>query len=440
MNDWCNRLKEKLEKAFSMPFDVSKTTLDGEDVYLCNPANEDNLFFVIKAYVHNQIRLVVEIYPQNNASAILTEMSAANKNKQEVFFQYIDVLCNAGAKVQFYVNDELLSPNMEWPLLWRYFRCRINILPIPEFSSEEGILSLIAEWMMNGTALIFSLLTIVDVVDDFVPQSEGEAKEIKSKRYERSRINRDICLAHKGYSCHVCGFNFLEIYGELGKDYIQVHHTMPVSQMGSNYEINIDRDLVPVCSNCHSMIHRRTPPYTIKELKDIISQNGGKVYHDINDNDLHKNEILSMYTPNCIPLYSLRAACGRFSGEEEPEVEGWVDVSGHGFTPDKDKYFAVHAKGHSMSPDIKDGDICVFEWYNKMGGSREGNVVLVYSEEKLSDGSTYTIKKYHSEKDPNADSWQHKRIVLVPINPDFEPIELQEDQKVYTVGVLKCVL
>ena len=109
MNDWCNRLKEKLEKSFSMPFDVAKTTSDGEDVYLCNPTNGDNLFFVIKAYVRNQIRLVVEIYPQNNASAILAEMSAANKNKQEVFFQYVDVLCNAGAKVHFYVNDEITS-------------------------------------------------------------------------------------------------------------------------------------------------------------------------------------------------------------------------------------------------------------------------------------------------------------------------------------------
>ena len=42
--------------------------------------------------------------------------------------------------------------------------------------------------------------------------------------------------------------------------------------MGDNYKIDIDRDLVPVCSNCHSMIHRKNPPLSIEELKDIISK------------------------------------------------------------------------------------------------------------------------------------------------------------------------
>ena len=104
-------------------------------------------------------------------------------------------------------------------------------------------------------------------------QEEGGVKEVLSKRYERSRVNREICLAHKGYSCHVCGFNFLEKYGPLGKNYIEVHHTTPVSEMGEGYVIDIDRDLVPVCSNCHSIIHRRKPPYSREEMKEMIAQN-----------------------------------------------------------------------------------------------------------------------------------------------------------------------
>jgi SOS-response transcriptional repressor LexA len=49
-----------------------------------------------------------------------------------------------------------------------------------------------------------------------------------------------------------------------------------------------------------------------------------------------------------IPLYTLRAACGYFEDGEVPEVEGWINASGHGFRPDPERHFAVHAKGDSM--------------------------------------------------------------------------------------------
>ena len=162
-----------------------------------------------------------------------------------------------------------------------------------------------------------------------------------------------------------------------------------------------------------------------------------------NDNDTIGETKCQMYDEwreGCIPIFSLRAACGYFDDGEMPEEEGWVDASGHGFTPDRERHFVVHAKGNSMSPKIKDGNLCVFEWYNKVGGTREGDIVLIYAEDKLSDGSTYTIKKYHSEKNTDEDSWNHKKIILYPLNSDYDPIELEEGQKVYTVGVFKCVL
>ena len=48
--------------------------------------------------------------------------------------------------------------------------------------------------------------------------------------------------------------NFEQVYGELGKDYIEVHHLHPVSQ--GERQVNPIEDLIPLCSNCHSMIHR----------------------------------------------------------------------------------------------------------------------------------------------------------------------------------------
>jgi 5-methylcytosine-specific restriction protein A len=279
MADWCIKLKNKLERTFSMPFEVSLSVVDGEEQYTCYPTNSEEIFFTVKAYIHDQIRLVVEIAPQHNAEAILNDMACASESKKSIFFQYLDVLCKENAKVRFCVNgNEYITPNSEWPALWRFFNCRVVLLPIPEVNNEDEVIELLGNWIINGVSLVFSLLTIEESItnNDFTPQQEGNPKVIQSIKYERSRVNREICLAHKGYTCSVCGFNFLENYGLIGKDYIEVHHTTPVSEMGDNYSIDIDRDLVPVCSNCHSMIHRKTPPLTVDELKSIIFQNRNK--------------------------------------------------------------------------------------------------------------------------------------------------------------------
>lgn len=149
--------------------------------------------------------------------------------------------------------------------------------------------------------------------------------------------------------------------------------------------------------------------------------------------------IYDEYHEGCIPLYTLRAACGYFEDGEVPEEEGWVDATGNGFTPDPKRHFVVHAKGNSMLPKIKDGDLCVFEWYR--AGSRNGEIVLTQSSEFDSEyGGKYTIKKYHSEIVVTEEGWQHSKVELIPLNKDFDVIELNEEGEYRTIGVLKCVL
>lgn len=439
MTDWCIKLKNKLEETFSMPFEVSLSVVDGEEQYTCYPTNSEEMFFTVKAFIHNQIRLVVEIAPQKFAGAILTDMAYANHSQRKIFFQYIDLLNSEKAKVSFAVNNELVSSEKIWPKNWHYFKSRIDLVPIPEIGGDDELFTLLSNWAIHGISLVLSLLTLEDNTSytNLSPEKEGEAKEIRSIRYERSRANREICLAHKGYSCYACGFNFLERYGLLGKDYIEVHHTTPVSEMGDDYEFDIDRDLVPVCSNCHSMLHRKKPPYTIDELQDVIARNGGII--DSRSEKVKVIQIYPEYQPDCIPLYSLRAACGAFVEGETPEEEGWVDATGHGFTPDPKRFFVVRAKGKSMEPRIKDGSFCVFEKYN--GGSREGEIVLTEIKGTDSDYDCgFTIKKYHSEKIKTDEGWEHSTIILQSLNPDCPNIELEEGERYRTFGTLKCVL
>ena len=78
------------------------------------------------------------------------------------------------------------------------------------------------------------------------------------------------CLEHSGFACVVCGFLFEEQYGEIGKDFIHVHHLNPVSATGT-IRTNPIEDLRPVCPNCHSMLHKKNPPIGIEELKSMMS-------------------------------------------------------------------------------------------------------------------------------------------------------------------------
>ena len=104
---------------------------------------------------------------------------------------------------------------------------------------------------------------------------EGAKSRVTVNRYERNPIARQKCLEAKGYSCVVCGMNFEEVYGPMGKDFIHVHHVKPISEIGKKYEIDPVKDLVPVCPNCHAMLHHGTngKVLTVKELKDIIKSN-----------------------------------------------------------------------------------------------------------------------------------------------------------------------
>ena len=165
-------------------------------------------------------------------------------------------------------------------------------------------------------------------------------------------------------------------------------------------------------------------------------------YNNINVDLSKAFPIYEEYHEGCIPLYSLRAACSKLTYNDEVEQEGWIEVNGYGFTPNKERYFIVRAKGESMSPKIKDGDFCVFEWYNPTsGGSRNGEIVLIYAKDfKFADNSTYTIKEYRSEKTKTDDGWEHTRISLIPKNKDFEAFDLCDEQQAITIGRLICVI
>ena len=119
-----------------------------------------------------------------------------------------------------------------------------------------------------------------DEVDPTKNYSEGKTKQVLINSYERNPIARKKCIEHFGLNCQVCDFNFKEKFGDLGQNFIHVHHIIDISTVGKEYSVNPKTDLIPVCPNCHAMLHKQKPAYSISELKSIMreSTNGNTVY------------------------------------------------------------------------------------------------------------------------------------------------------------------
>jgi predicted HNH restriction endonuclease len=99
---------------------------------------------------------------------------------------------------------------------------------------------------------------------------EGAARSILVNAYERNRRAREKCIQHYGRTCAVCGFAFGARYGEPATGYIQIHHVVPIARVRKEYRLNPIADLRPVCPNCHAVIHRREPPFSIDEVKQML--------------------------------------------------------------------------------------------------------------------------------------------------------------------------
>lgn len=133
---------------------------------------------------------------------------------------------------------------------------------------EESLL----EFLLHPHQMVNDDVFDVDYPEDDEKLYEGALVTVKANKYERNQKARRECVEKKGYLCLVCGRDFVATYGEIGRNFIHVHHLTPISTIGKEYVLNVDTDLVPVCPNCHYMLHRQNPPFTIEELKEKLHE------------------------------------------------------------------------------------------------------------------------------------------------------------------------
>jgi 5-methylcytosine-specific restriction protein A len=146
-----------------------------------------------------------------------------------------------------------------------------------EFTNDRSRLRGVAEAIRATLASPTATAEIADIGDegdDFVEAEEGALLTRLHRTRER---NRRLILAKKKkvlkalgrLPCEVCSFDFVEAYGDLGSEFVECHHTVPVSQLTPGSKTGLD-DLALVCANCHRMLHRRKPWLTVEQLRTII--------------------------------------------------------------------------------------------------------------------------------------------------------------------------
>jgi 5-methylcytosine-specific restriction protein A len=134
---------------------------------------------------------------------------------------------------------------------------------------------------------ILEMLKIYEVLsyNEGLPSTQGEIEndEQDFKGYEdlrkfrfHKRIERNVQLSKKvkkaqGFTCKACYMNFKKVYGVLGNDFIEAHHLIPIAKLSKEkIQLDVKKDFVVLCSNCHSMIHKLSDPSNLSELRQII--------------------------------------------------------------------------------------------------------------------------------------------------------------------------
>ena len=251
-----NEIKQALEAAYLVGFRVRGTMVDCE--VTLDGSSKDR--FKLHSQFKDGVRLVVEVEPEKYGANFLRLLNSSDKNRRkglisllnEVDDGKVEILINNSPKT----NDDFVNDTSEW----KSFKLKYQKIPCEDVSLSKNV-------MVTMCGMILSLVDYS--VEGY---EEGTKTEIHVSKYERNPLNRKICLAAKGYKCSVCGFDFENYYGEVGKKTIEVHHTLLVSEMGANHVVDPIKELVPVCSNCHTIIHKKNPPYSVDEVKEMIAE------------------------------------------------------------------------------------------------------------------------------------------------------------------------
>ncbi len=267
-----DKLSIALTERFGLPVSVDANQVNSGKLITIYPSEAPSTITFKIEIVLGWRRITATFIPGNFASELMTKISGSTLDQRLAFKVFACSLIERGAELEMRVDDQQIDPLDlgVWPLDWGVMSLSMKKIGIVVESKTDYDFEITFPWVTGFFGMVISLLPLENSREKMLGVDEGKAIYQKIKTYERSPINRAACIEIRGTACSVCGFIFSEKYGEIGSGFIHVHHLIPVSQMGEEYHLNPADDLVPVCPNCHAMLHRNNPPYSLKELREIL--------------------------------------------------------------------------------------------------------------------------------------------------------------------------
>lgn len=269
-----SHVRQHLEARLGLRLTGGLQKIDGGIFPVVRPSDLDENHGFSVALARTPREVVASFHLDRYSGRLLRVMSDAETQSKKTFAALQAAAGERGFRVLLEVNGESAESihSVETPWsgfgieVWARLRGRLG----PEELSEAAI-----ETSSCCFALALSLLPIEEVdapsaSDDFL---EGRGVRTTVNRYERNPASRAACISFHGCTCKACGFDFGSTYGAIADGFIHVHHLTPISQMGGEYVVDPLKDLVPLCANCHAVVHRLDPPLPIQDLRDrLLSQ------------------------------------------------------------------------------------------------------------------------------------------------------------------------
>ena len=270
MDDY-RQIAVSLSSSSGYDFDVATEVVQGQLVTSIRPTGLDRgrSFSIVPFAQLRTVKAAVELdeFARPLLEAIYEHF---DRSRDEIVAQCSEIQGNSSCV--FYIaglrhKDMSTLPND----IWSDFAFEVNQEIEASISHHQALEAV----SVKALAILLSLLPLEPAkptgIDREVGYPEGAAMAIMVNRYERDPRNRAAAIAIHGCACNICGFDFEKSYGDAGMGYIEVHHLVPLSLLPSNYLIDPKNDLIPLCSNCHSLVHRRTPPFSPEEVRGMIT-------------------------------------------------------------------------------------------------------------------------------------------------------------------------